>query len=132
MTQTCLRHRHHHLSTMRRPVDDSCGSRRSRSDHQDSHAPGLADSRPTTGPGRARRIAPDSLIPPRIPVPCPSRHSPFAQFLHSPATREQRASPIREQWAGQTLLTGGTPIPWVSHVRSNDVALVGIVCLGLL
>ncbi len=61
MTQTCLRHRYHHLPAVRRAIDHPRGDRGSCGDHQDSHAPGLAEPSPTTSPGPPRRVHADSL-----------------------------------------------------------------------
>jgi len=68
MTQTRLRHRSHHMPTVRRALDHPRGNRGSLGDHQDSNAPGLAYPRPTTGPGPPRRVLADSLSLPWIPV----------------------------------------------------------------
>ena len=94
-----VRHRHHYLSAVQRPLDAHCGDRRSRSDHQDFEPPGLAHPRSTTSPGPARRVPTNGLSSPRIPVQCRSRHSPFAQFPHSHTTMERQADPILEKWA---------------------------------
>ncbi len=91
ITQTRLRHRHYHLSTMRRAIDHPRGDRRSHRDHQDSGPPGPTPPRPTTSPSPPRRIHANSLIPPRIPVRYPNRHSPFARFH---PTRHEQATDL--------------------------------------
>ena len=104
-----IRHRHHYLSAVQRPLDAHCGDRRSRSDHQDFEPPGLAYPCPTTNPGPARRVPTNGLISPGNPVQCRSRHSPFAQFPHAHITMVRHAGLILGKWAGQILLTGCTP-----------------------
>ena len=109
-----VRHRHHYLSAVQRPLDAHCGDRRSRSDHQDFEPPGLAHPRSTTSPGPARRVPTNGLSSPRIPVQCRSRHTPPLPSSPTPTpqwndrlTRSWKNGPCRTISAWNSRLSDG-------------------------
>ena len=107
-TQTRLRHRSHHLPTVRRDVDPPRGDRGPRGDHPNSRAPGLANPRSTTRPGPARRVHADRLISSWIPVQCLSQCSPFAHIPVPHTTRDRHAWHQPSRKTAQARLAGYT------------------------
>ena len=106
ITQTRLRHRHHHLSAVRWPVDHPHGARRSCGNHQNSHTPGLAEPEPRHAPRPAStRSCRQPKLPPGFRFGARTDTPPLpVSTLH--ATMERHAGPILGKWAGQTLLAG--------------------------
>ena len=61
---------------------------------------------PPRAPARLDAFLHTASCPPQSPVQVLRRPAPFASFPHSQPTRERQPGPIRETWAGQTLLAG--------------------------
>jgi len=106
VTQTSLRHRPHHLSTMRRRFDHLRGYRRSLGNRQNSRAPGLIHPRSTKDPSSPRRVHADRLIPLWIPVQFLSRRSLLPSSLANTPQRRERLGMIHGKQASQILLAG--------------------------